>query len=104
MRHLRIALIALAIGAAPSLSLAADAAARPVASARQTVTLDVRNMTCAACPITVKKSLTRVPGVIDAKVDFDRHIAVVTYDPSRAGVAALTKATTDAGYPSSIKP
>jgi periplasmic mercuric ion binding protein len=28
----------------------------------QTVTLDVRNMTCAICPITVKKALERVPG------------------------------------------
>ena len=37
----------------------------------QTVTLDVQNMTCAVCPITVKKALERVPGVTDAKVDFD---------------------------------
>jgi mercuric ion binding protein len=29
----------------------------------QTVTLDVQNMTCAVCPITVKKALERVPGV-----------------------------------------
>jgi len=28
----------------------------------QTVTLDVQNMTCAVCPITVKKALERVPG------------------------------------------
>jgi mercuric ion binding protein len=29
----------------------------------QIVSLDVQNMTCAVCPITVKKALERVPGV-----------------------------------------
>jgi mercuric ion binding protein len=68
----------------------------------QTVTLDVQNMTCAACPITVKKALERVPGVTDAKVDFDRKTASVSFDPDKTSPAALTKATTDAGYPSSV--
>jgi periplasmic mercuric ion binding protein len=68
----------------------------------QTVTLDVQNMTCAVCPITVKKALERVPGVTDAKVDFDKKTASVSFDPDKANLAALTKATTDAGYPSSV--
>ena len=33
-----------------------------LAGTPQTVTLDVQNMTCAVCPITVKKALERVPG------------------------------------------
>jgi mercuric ion binding protein len=69
----------------------------------QTVTLDVQNMTCAVCPITVKKALERVPGVTDAKVDFDKKIASVSFDPDKANLAALTKATADAGYPSSVQ-
>ena len=68
----------------------------------QTVTLDVQNMTCAVCPITVKKALERVPGVMDAKVDFDKKTATLSFDPDKASLAALTKATADAGYPSSI--
>jgi mercuric ion binding protein len=69
----------------------------------QTVTLDVQNMTCAVCPITVKKALERVPGVTDAKVDFDKKTASVSLDPDKTSPAALTKATSDAGYPSSIR-
>jgi mercuric ion binding protein len=69
----------------------------------QTVTLDVQNMTCAVCPITVKKALERVAGVTDAKVDFDKKTASVSFDPDKANLAALTKATTDAGYPSSVQ-
>ena len=69
----------------------------------QTVTLDVKNMTCAICPITVKKALERVPGVTDVKVDFDKKAARVSFDPEKTTPAALTKATTDAGYPSSFR-
>jgi mercuric ion binding protein len=68
----------------------------------QTVILDVQNMTCAVCPITVKKALERVPGVTDAKVDFDKKTASISFDPDKASVAVLTKATADAGYPSSV--
>ena len=38
-----------------------------VQAAPQTVTLDVPGMTCAACPITVKKAISKVDGV--SKVD-----------------------------------
>jgi mercuric ion binding protein len=69
----------------------------------QTVTLDVQNMFCAVCPITVKKALERVPGVTDAKVDFDKKTASVSFDSDKANLAALTKATTDAGFPSSVQ-
>ena len=69
----------------------------------QTVTLEVNNMTCALCPITVKKALERVPGVTDAKVDFDKKTASVSFDPDKASLAELTKATADAGYPSSVR-
>lgn len=84
---------------------AAFVAFSPLAAlgASQTVTLDVKNMTCAACPITVKKALTKVPGVESAKVDFDTHTAVVTFDPDKTSVEALTKATGNAGFPSSLK-
>jgi periplasmic mercuric ion binding protein len=68
----------------------------------QTVTLDVQNITCAVCPIKVKKALERVPGVTDAKVDFDKKTATLSFDSDKASLAALTKATADAGYPSSV--
>ena len=73
-----------------------------LAGTLQTVTLDVQNMTCAVCPITVKKALERVPGVTDAKVDFDKKTARVSFDPEKTTPAALTKATIEAGYPSSF--
>ena len=66
----------------------------------QTVVLDVQNMTCELCPITVKKALDTVPGVASTKIDLTKKTATVKFDPERANVAALVKATTNAGYPS----
>ena len=51
----------------------------------------------------VKRLLTKVNGVIQADVSLERAEAVVTFDDAKTSVAALTKATADAGYPSSLK-
>lgn len=72
-------------------------------AAPKTVTLAVQNMTCPVCPITVKKSLQAVPGVNAVKVDFDKKTATVGYDADKVQPAALTKATTNAGYPSTVR-
>lgn len=69
----------------------------------ETLTLNVQNMTCAGCPITVKKALEQVPGVSDVKVDFEHKTATVRMDTDKANVSMLTKATTDAGFPSTVR-
>lgn len=77
-------------------------ASTALAEGLRTVTLDVTNMDCAVCPITVRKALEKVPGVTSAKVDFKGKRAEVVFDPQKASVNALTNATADAGYPSHI--
>lgn len=70
----------------------------------KTVTLAVKNMTCRMCPITIRKSLKKVDGVISASADLDTKTATVSFDPRKTNVEALIAATTNAGYPSSLKP
>ncbi len=72
-------------------------------AADRTVRLAVENMYCAACPHTVKSALQAVPGVKAVSVSFADKTAVVTFDDAKTDVKALTKATTEAGYPSSPK-
>lgn len=79
------------------------AATSAFAGGSRTATLDVANMDCAVCPITVRKALEKVPGVGSAKVDLKTHRAVVAFDPSKTTPELLTKATTDAGFPSTVK-
>lgn len=78
-------------------------ASSAMAAEPQTVTLDVPGMTCKFCPITIKKALKNVPGVIDAKSDYKTKTATVTFDPDKTNEEALTKATANAGYPSTVK-
>jgi mercuric ion binding protein len=73
------------------------------AAATKTVTLAVKNMTCAICPITVKKALNGVVGVSRIEVSYERKEALVTFDDAKTNVEALIEATTNAGYPASVK-
>ena len=77
-------------------------AAGSALAGQQTVTLAVKNMTCASCPYIVKQSLAAVPGVSDVKVSFKNKIAIVTFEDSTTTVAALTAATTNNGFPSEV--
>ena len=72
------------------------------AAAPQTAVLDIQNMTCSICSITIRKALEKVPGVIGANVDYDHKTATVKYDGGRTNPSALVKATTNAGFPSTV--
>jgi len=74
-----------------------------IAAQSSTVTLDIPGMTCKFCPITIKKALKKVPGVISAEADYETKTATISYDPDKTSTEALIKATTDAGYPSTLK-
>ncbi|NOX68120.1 MAG: mercury resistance system periplasmic binding protein MerP [Gammaproteobacteria bacterium] len=73
--------------------------ALPVIAAEQTVTMDIEKMTCALCPLTVRKAMERVDGVQDVEVDFDSKIATVTFDDSKTTADAVAQASTEVGYP-----
>ncbi|WP_018416567.1 mercury resistance system periplasmic binding protein MerP [Teredinibacter turnerae] len=66
----------------------------------RTVKLSVPSMNCAMCPFTVRKALEKVEGVTQADVDYQTKSAVVEYDDQKTSVNQLTRATEDAGYPS----
>lgn len=74
--------------------------AGPAWAGTQTVTLAVSKMTCSACPLTVKKALSRVPGVTGVSVNYEKKLATVVFDDTQTTVDALTRATADVGFPS----
>jgi len=71
-------------------------------AAQQTATLSVPGMSCATCPITVKKALTKLGGVVDVKSNLGRRETTVVYDDTLVSFEALTQATKDAGFPSTV--
>ena len=68
----------------------------------QIAVLDVQNMTCSMCSITIHKALEKVPKVIETKVDYDHKTATVKYDADITSPSALVKAPTNAGFPSTV--
>jgi mercuric ion binding protein len=84
--------------------LLAGMALAALAATPQTAVLDLQNMTCALCSVTVRKALENVSGVSQARVDFVKKSAIVTFDADRTNAATLVKATADAGFPAEVRP
>ena len=75
----------------------------PAWAATRTVTLAIPSMHCAMCPVTVKEALSKVPGVRKIEVSLAKKDAVVTFDDAKTTVGALTAATRNAGYSSTVE-
>jgi len=102
----KILLIATAVGATALGGLAVvaqssgDATIPASAEATQaSAQFSIENMTCATCPISVRKAMKRVDGVKSVEVDFETKIATVVYDPAMATPADIAAASTGVGYP-----
>ncbi|MBU1211540.1 MAG: cation transporter [Alphaproteobacteria bacterium] len=80
----------------------AQSPAETVAATR-TATFAIENMTCALCPVTVKKALQGVNGVSAVRVDFNSKTASVVFDPALTTPEAIAAASTAAGYPAALK-
>lgn len=75
-------------------------------AAERRVTLRVENMYCASCPFIVKQTLARVPGVRHIEISYEEEtavaMAVVVYEDGKTDTDALTAATSDVGFPSTV--
>jgi len=69
----------------------------------QTVTYDIKNMTCKMCPITVRRAMKQVNGVVSASSDFDNKTATVIFDPTKTNATEVAEASTNAGYPATAQ-
>ena len=62
-------------------------------------TFAIEAMTCAACPITVKRAMSRIEGVSHIEVDFKSKTVTAEFNPSLTTCEAIAKASTDVGRP-----
>jgi mercuric ion binding protein len=69
---------------------------------QETRTFAIENMTCAACPIAVRKAMQGVDGVQSVDVDFGAKTATVVFDPAVTTPDAIVRASTSAGYPAKL--
>ena len=64
----------------------------------ETVTMNVKGMTCGGCVASVTRVLKAVPGVTDVAVTLQPGAATVRFDPARTSEAALRTAVEEAGF------
>lgn len=108
-RPLIIAARAFAVGLAAIMSVQAfsPSAAQPASTqvaGIETQTFAIENMTCALCPVTVRKAMAGVEGVRSVDVDFNAKTAIVAFDPAVTTAGTIAAASTDAGYPARLAP
>lgn len=68
----------------------------------QSASYSIERMTCATCPITVRKAMTGVEGVNGVSVDFETKIATVAFNPEITTIEIIGAASTNAGYPATL--
>lgn len=87
-------------GAAAVAQSSGDSSTRVSAEASEAnAKFSIENMTCATCPISVKKAMERVNGVKSVEIDYPTKVATVTYDPGVTTPADIAAASTNVGYP-----
>lgn len=64
----------------------------------ESITLPVAGMSCASCAFHIEGALTDTPGVIQAEVDLQTGIVLVTIAAESVPFGALCQAVQEAGY------
>jgi copper chaperone CopZ len=64
----------------------------------QTITLDIKGMTCTGCEATVESAANSVEGVLEADASYDTGQATVKYDKSKTNREVITAAINKTGF------
>lgn len=64
----------------------------------QSLTLDVRGMTCGHCKMSVEGALNELEGVSNVDVDLATGKVTVTYDESKVTLEEMQEAVEEQGY------
>jgi len=65
-------------------------------------TFNVEEMTCATCPITVRKAMESVDGVKEVMVDFESKTATVIFDPTLTDAEQIAASSSSVGFPATL--
>jgi len=60
--------------------------------------IKISGMHCATCAVTIEESLSQIPDVAHARVNFGTDSAHVEFNPEKVSLKTLAKAVSDAGY------
>ena len=64
----------------------------------ESVTINIKGMTCGGCVKSVTDVLQKISGVEKVNVSLEQNCATVAFDPAQAKTSQLTVAIEDAGF------
>lgn len=64
----------------------------------ETLTINIKGMTCGGCTSSVTSVLQKIAGVSGVDVSLEQNRATISYDPARAKPAQFKAAIEDAGF------
>lgn len=64
----------------------------------ETLTLNIKGMTCGGCVKSVTSVLEKISGVSGVEVSLEQNRAIISYDPAKAKPAQFKAAIEDAGF------
>ena len=67
------------------------------------IELPITGMSCASCVAKVEKGLSKMSGIVDAKVNFATEKATVSFDPSRVSMGDFVTTIKDLGYEAGVE-
>lgn len=70
----------------------------------QTLSFDVKGMTCGGCTGSVQRALSQLDGISHAEVTLSPGVAIAVADPDRVTPAQIESAITRLGYPAKAIP
>ena len=74
----------------------------PVLADPDEITLAVKNMDCASCPVVVRAALYDLDGVEDVQVSMAEKTVEVVYDSALLTTDKLADAVSNAGFPAEL--
>jgi copper chaperone len=64
----------------------------------ETLTLDIKGMTCGGCVKSITNVLQQITGVSSVDVSLEQNRATISYDPAQAKPTSFKSAIEDAGF------
>jgi Cu+-exporting ATPase len=75
----------------------------PAREGLKKVELPITGMSCASCVAKIEKGLSKMSGIVDAKVNFATEKATIAFDPSRVHVGNFVATVKDLGYEAGLE-
>ena len=97
-----LVVVALAVVGAYAGTAENETAEQQLPDGQTRVVIPVTGMTCGGCCIPVEAVVKKLDGVVDAKADYEKGLATVTYENDKVSVKKIVEAINTTSFKASL--